>query len=328
MLKIDHQQILKRYYQLPRSLQEAMFSERSADTIGKTCVLREAEQHTSKIAALTGRVLLGYLRPETFAFEIQKETGMDALKATQVAHDIDTEIFSEVRLELKKLYPPTIQTPTVQSQGFAPREVGTEQKPRPYVVQIPERFKKTTSLPAQQVQSAPQQPQPTTDSSNPITQNEGIMHPAPAMTPIAEQKPTTPESPSPKPSTEKLSEQASPQPPTQKTPRPTSPPMDPIVPLPIFIQSKFKASDFGVEAGIKSSAAQPQPETQEKAPVAPSAQDALKNAFGKFTTSSTASSVIKESASPYREPLEEPKKPEEQKPIAKVQGKVIDLSQF
>jgi len=55
----------------------------------------------------------------------------------------------------------------------------------------------------------------------------------------------------------------------------------------------------------------------------PSAQDTLKNAFGKFTVSSTAPEVKNETVSPYHETIEEPKKP-----ATKPQGKVIDLSQF
>ncbi len=156
---ISREQLTKRFQSLPDTLQDAVFSERTADTIGKTCQLRDVgEDFISTVATLTGRILLGYLRPENFASEIQKETGVEELKAQHVAHDIDTEIFSGVRLELKKLYPPTIQTPTVQSPGFARQELGIknnesgmgaqnsrfkiqEQKPR-YVVPIPEKFLK------------------------------------------------------------------------------------------------------------------------------------------------------------------------------------------
>src|SRR3989338_3456439 len=115
MEQIPQEQLLKRYHLLPKSLQDALFSEKMADTIYRTCVLRESDDFTALIAKLIGRVLLGYLRPELFAQEIQKETGIEEMKAQHVAHDLDMEIFSEVRLELKKLYPPTLQTPTVQS---------------------------------------------------------------------------------------------------------------------------------------------------------------------------------------------------------------------
>jgi len=159
MEQIPQEQLLKRYHLLPKSLQDALFSEKMADTIYRTCVLRETDDFTALIAKLIGRVLLGYLRPELFALEIQKETGVDMQKAQLVAHDLDAEIFSAVRLELKKLYPPTIQTPTVQSwmaqktelqkpelriMNYELRKEGVAApavKPK-YVIPIPEKFLK------------------------------------------------------------------------------------------------------------------------------------------------------------------------------------------
>ncbi|MBI5913145.1 hypothetical protein HY839_01750 [Candidatus Azambacteria bacterium] len=332
MQNISQEQIIKRYFLLSKPLQDALFSERTSSAVGRASVLRDAEPHVTKIAMLTGRVLLGYLRPETFAFEIQKETGIDALKATQVAHDIDTEIFSEVRLELKKLYPPTIQTPTVQAPGFLKPETRNvkpeiqdsgftiQEKPR-YVVPIPERFKKTTPIPP------------------------------PTQEPKQEAPPIPVSAPAPSPSqvsAGNLGGQA-PQPP--KIQEPASPPMDPIVPLPTFIQSKFTNNTDLETRNVKPETQSPQhetrntnletrnlkPETQDSgfriqdsgAPIQDSSKnDALKNAFGKFTMPSTATGIKKEPESPYREPIEEPKKAGEQKPTAKVQGKVIDLSRF
>ena len=98
------------------------------------------------------------------------------------------------------------------------------------------------------------------------------VHSVPIPTPITAQEPAaSTASPATQPSKVQV--------PSFKIQEPASPPMDPVVPLPTFIQSKFKASDLGVEAGIKQ---------QPVAPVAQPTNDALKNAFGKFTTSSTA----------------------------------------
>jgi len=162
MEQIPREQMLKRYYLLPKSVQNALFDEKTSDTIHKTCLIRDAETHTSMVAKLTGRVLLGYLRPELFALEIQKETGIDMQKAQLVAHDLDMEIFSAVRLELKKLYPPTIQTPTVQTwmaqktelqkpelriMNYELRKEGATAptaKPK-YVIPIPEKFLRQTT---------------------------------------------------------------------------------------------------------------------------------------------------------------------------------------
>src|SRR3989304_5718741 len=150
MQLIPREQITKRLQSLLETLGDAYFSEKTADVIGRTCQLRDInEDLMSIIARLAGRVLLGYLRPENFVAEIQKETGVSEMTAQLVAHDIDGEIFSNVRLELKKLYPPIIQTPTVQSWKSESRITNQElrkadeipAKPK-YVIPIPEKFMK------------------------------------------------------------------------------------------------------------------------------------------------------------------------------------------
>lgn len=148
MQSIPREQIIKRIQSLPETLQDAYFSEKTADAIGKTCRLRDIDEDLmSIIARLTGRILVGYLRPESFVAEIQKETGVSEMTAQLVAHDIDGEVFSNVRLELKKLYPPIIQTPTIQSPSFGLKAAANQSdnsnlQPKPkYVIPIPEKFK-------------------------------------------------------------------------------------------------------------------------------------------------------------------------------------------
>ncbi|MCR4323265.1 MAG: hypothetical protein NUV61_04230, partial [Candidatus Azambacteria bacterium] len=190
MQTISQEQVIKRFQALPEALKDAIFSQKTIDATLRYCALRDVpENKIHFVGQLITDVLLGYVRPELFAFEIQKETGIDALKATQVAHDIDTEIFSEVRLELKKLYPPTIQTPTVQAQGFIRSQPVAVEPPKPaprYVVPIPERFKRTTPWSSQQAQSEPQQP---TEQPKPAPQEikQGI---SPASAPVSASIPT------------------------------------------------------------------------------------------------------------------------------------------
>ncbi len=143
---------MKRIQLLPEGLQEALFSDRTTDAILKNCALRDIPlKQAYFVGTLARRVLLGYLRPELFAEEIRKETGVEEMTAQHIAHDLDMEIFSEVRLELKRLYPPTIQTPTVQSwmaRENSPLPATSYQlqanSPLPatpkYVIPIPEKF--------------------------------------------------------------------------------------------------------------------------------------------------------------------------------------------
>lgn len=150
MQPIPKEQIIKRIQLLPEILQEAFFSDRTVSAILKNCALRDIPPtNTYFVGVLARRVLLGYLRPENFISEIQKETGVSEMTAQLIAHDIDGEIFSNVRLELKKLYPPVIQTPTVQSWKQESRIMNQElrkadempAKPK-YVIPIPEKFMK------------------------------------------------------------------------------------------------------------------------------------------------------------------------------------------
>lgn len=301
MQTIPKEQLIKRFQVLPEALQDAVFSDRTADAIGKACQLRDIHEGLlSAVATLTGRVLLGYVRPETFAFEIQKETGIDALKATQVAHDIDTEIFSGVRLELKKLYPPTIQTPTVQAQGFIRSRpiVAEAAKSAPrYIVPIPEKFKGTSVWSIPKANEAVKAPE--------AIETKETAAAAPALKANAVNE-------APKAKEVAVSNEAI----SYKLKADAGPPMNPVVPLPTFIQSKFKASELGV-AGQES-------------------KEELRKEFQKFTSPSTdAKKLPQEPHSPYRETIEEPAKPEplrqaqdKQKTTPKIQGKVIDLSQF
>ena len=223
MQLIPREQITKRLQSLLETLGDAYFSEKTADVIGRTCQLRDInEDLMSIIARLAGRVLLGYLRPENFVAEIQKETGVSEITAQLVAHDIDGEIFSNVRLELKKLYPPIIQTPTVQTpwsnrtqapEKFQDSSPKIQEKPK-YVIPIPEKFMKREVWGIKQEEIKPQTSAPPTKNEMGIGNKES---PEPTQPTQVPQKPEPPKS--------------------------SQPEFKPIVPLPTFIRSQFKAPE-------------------------------------------------------------------------------------
>lgn len=315
MENIPVEQITKRFQSLNTTLQDAIFSPAATDTVLKICALRDVpDNKTPLVGQLVNRVLLGYLRPENFAAEIQKETGIDGMKAAQVAHDIDTEIFSTVRLELKKLYPPTIQTPTVQAQGFVPRApeppaVAVRRAPevaRPYVVPIPEKFRAKPIWPAhpQAPESIPAAAE--TPTPMPAIEKKEVVPPTPA---IPEPKPVTAPV-QPVSQSIPVKEELKPE-----TPSAPIPDIKPIVPLPTFIQSKFKET-------LKQTTGEKQA-TQEN--------PALKNAITQFTTPHTAAKPAEEKPreSIYREQISESEQQQGSAPTStpqKAQGKVIDLS--
>ncbi len=120
MQKIPQEQAKKRYFSLSDSLQNAMFSEKSSDAVRKTAIFGNIENKVSRLAELTGYVLLGYLNPIDFSKEIQEEFNISRETAEQIASQLDAEIFSLVDSDLRKLYPPRIKTPTAISGGFIP----------------------------------------------------------------------------------------------------------------------------------------------------------------------------------------------------------------
>ena len=319
MQEIPREQVMKRFQFLPVTLQDAIFSQASADAVLKICALRDVpDEEAFLVGQLTSRVLLGFLRPENFASEVQKETGVDGVKAVEVAHDIDGEIFSSVRLELKKLYPPTIQTPTVQSQGFAyqapqPPAAAVRHAPepaRPYVVPIPEKFRTKSAWPQGQELGNREQGEGIRNGESGIKSGEENQKEEPTKPSvihdskfIIQEKPAAP----------------APQTPAQQEPKPTSTPLSdikPIVPLPTFIQSKFKET-------LKQTTGEKQT-TQEN--------PALKSAFTHFTAPHTAARPAGEQPkeSVYREPITESQKPQGGQPASegqqRAEGKVVDLS--
>lgn len=134
MQKIPQEQWIRRFQILSDTLQDLIFSENAAANIRKVAVLNDVEEDVSLLAELAGQVLMGFLNPADFENELQKELGVEPAIAKQIANQINAEIFSLVQTELRKLYPPTIKTPTVLSKGFdpaVPKLMETPAKPQP-----------------------------------------------------------------------------------------------------------------------------------------------------------------------------------------------------
>ncbi len=333
---ISQEQVNKRFQMLPESLQDVLFSVQTADAIRKACILREAEERTSIIAELTGRVLLGYLRPELFAQEIQKETGIEELKAQHIAHDIDMEIFSEVRLELKKLYPPTILTPNVQNQGFSREYVAEAPAPvaKPkYVIPIPERFQNksfpgmTSTASKEEAPTAPPAPAVPVVSPEPLKTEHAPIQQTPEPTPdsqletktletknvlvekkfenVVAEKPAQSIAPDLQKQPQQHTTSTAPklgEKPTQSTTKiaqtvePTGIKMSPVVPLPTFIGSRFQ-QQLSEDISVDS-------------------DEKIKEMASKFTTSSTAQPKPPQERA-YNEPVDTVKTPTS-----------VDLSKF
>jgi hypothetical protein len=105
MAEYTKEQLLKIYEKLPPELQDAVFSEETANNIFDICSKNEIEgSKMSEIAKYVGRVLMGLLPPEEFQATLELELNLDSKTAKNVARDINAFIFIPLKPFLAKLY--------------------------------------------------------------------------------------------------------------------------------------------------------------------------------------------------------------------------------
>jgi len=90
---------------LPERLQNAIFSEDTADAIWNICKLHNVN-YTSEVASLVGNILMGLLPPEKMEAALIEKMGMDQSIAKAVAVEIQHYIFNPVVDDLLSLYSP------------------------------------------------------------------------------------------------------------------------------------------------------------------------------------------------------------------------------
>ncbi|MCX6764622.1 MAG: hypothetical protein NTU58_02840 [Candidatus Nealsonbacteria bacterium] len=107
-------QFWKLFENLPSDLQDAVFSEKTADDVYEICEHNDIEE-VSKLAKIVGRVLLGVSEPEKLPETLQQEFGFEKEKAEKVSKEIERFILYPLELSLSNLYEKT-----------APKEKPTE----------------------------------------------------------------------------------------------------------------------------------------------------------------------------------------------------------
>ncbi|MEK7452786.1 MAG: hypothetical protein AAB614_00975 [Patescibacteria group bacterium] len=256
MQDIPKEQLIKRFQILSDSLQDIIFSETTADSIRKASVLGGVEENQGLLAELTGRVLLGYLNPIHFAEELVNELGISEETAQQITTILDAEIFSLVNTDLRKLYPPTIKTPTAMSKGFSHEEAKKyEKKDEKRVSEFEKRFlgkrdEASEKIFSQKMGSKVLDTEEETKSyTTPISEKEKIIEQA-IVIPKAPEIPKKIETIRNINSNKKPVEERKPEPILAereiKTTEPQlraqkeTPHIKPVVPLPTFLQSQFQ----------------------------------------------------------------------------------------
>ena len=105
MPEYPKEQLWKIYENLPEELKEAIFSEETANNIGRVCEENKiSEEKISEVARYTGHVLTGLLTPGEFQEVLETEVGLEKEVAKKVSFEINRYIFRPVKESLKLLY--------------------------------------------------------------------------------------------------------------------------------------------------------------------------------------------------------------------------------
>ena len=100
------EQLWDLYENLPKEIQEAVFSSENAETIYSICTRNEIadENKISEIAKNICYVLLGLLKPDELQSVLEKEIKLKQSTAKQVLLEITKLIFFPIKASLEKLY--------------------------------------------------------------------------------------------------------------------------------------------------------------------------------------------------------------------------------
>lgn len=99
------EELWKIYNALPPDLQDAIFSEETAEAIFSICQICQVE-NISLAAKLVGRTLMGLLSPKDFITVAQKELNLTEETAKQFEMNIQRYIFNPVNDDLEFIYGP------------------------------------------------------------------------------------------------------------------------------------------------------------------------------------------------------------------------------
>jgi len=121
--KYTKEQLWELYQKLPPELQEAIFSEETANNIYSVCEKNGiVDDKIPKIAKLTGDILLGLLPPEDFQASLELDLDLKSDLAKKISQEIHRFVFYPVRTKLSELYRKEIPTPAGEPSELEPEE--------------------------------------------------------------------------------------------------------------------------------------------------------------------------------------------------------------
>lgn len=94
------------YEKLPESLKEALFSEENFNVVSDICEKNGItdEETKSQITKYVGRVLMGLMPIKDFPIMLELDLNLDTERARNITAEIDSNVFSHLRIDLNKLY--------------------------------------------------------------------------------------------------------------------------------------------------------------------------------------------------------------------------------
>ena len=106
MLEYPREQLWKIYEQLPKELKRLVFSEETAENINTVCEANKikGDEEISRIARLTGYVLLGLIPPDEFQKTLEQELKLKTEAARKISREIYRLIFYPAKESLSALY--------------------------------------------------------------------------------------------------------------------------------------------------------------------------------------------------------------------------------
>lgn len=106
MKKYSTDQLWDLYEELPKPLQQTIFSPEVAEDILAICQKNgiKEDENISQVAEMVGYVLLGLLNPANLEKELQKTIGIKKTTAKNITQEITESVFSKVKEFLEKIY--------------------------------------------------------------------------------------------------------------------------------------------------------------------------------------------------------------------------------
>lgn len=152
------EQTSKLFDNLPPELRAAILSEDTADSIRLVCERNKITSQMSDLAILVGNILLGLLSPNDLLSALIQELKIPAVKAKNIAQEINRLIFYPVRDKLAELYKETSPVRNGVSNGVSPT-LGSDN------IASPNKRKTTVKRPAATDASAVQDEIPVSDDT-------------------------------------------------------------------------------------------------------------------------------------------------------------------